>query len=252
MEVTETSRRCGQKLNEKTSNQVDYALLQSLHRMLRQLTDIEDRTRRGPIQIRLVKTTEQGFSDALDAKKLELLAVQKDSKTKQAQLEDRERKVEDLRGRLNAADSNKEYQLLKDRIAADEQANSVQSDEIFETLEKIDVLEAEFATATENLEKAKAETAGIEKKVADELVVLKNDNTLVNEELEAALKNLHSDLRAPYERNIKSMGEDTFASTDTKTCGNCNITLTSQTASDLLSQKPLLCKGCGAILYRAK
>jgi len=239
-------------LNEKTSSQVDYALLQSLHRMLRQLTDIEDRKRRGPIQIRLVKTTEQGFSDAADEKKLELHAAQKVAKTKQAQLDDRELKLEDLRGKLNAADSNKEYQLLKDRIAADEQANSVQADEIFETLEKMDVLEAEMATATANLDKAKSETAGIEKKVAEEQVVLKNDDARVREELEAALKNLHTDLRAPYERNIKSMGEDALASTDTKTCGNCNLTLTSQTASDLLSCKPLLCKGCGAILYREK
>jgi len=235
-----------------TKDQVDYALLQRLHRMLIQLTDIEDRMRRGPIQIRLVKTTEQGFSDALDAKKLELVAAQKDSKTKQAQLDDRETKVEDLRGRLNAADSNKEYQLLKDRIAADEQANSVQSDEIFETLEKIDVLEAEFEEAKSNLEKAKSETTGIEKKVADELVVLKNDDARVRDELAEALKGLPGELKVLYDRNLKTMGEDTFASTDTKTCGNCNMTLTQQTASNLLSSKPLACNGCGAILYRAK
>ena len=233
-----------------TKDQVDYALLQRLHRMLTQLTDIEDRMRRGPIQIRLVKTTEQGFVDALDAKKLELDAVQKDSRAKQSQLQDREHKLEDLRGKLNAADSNKEFQLLKDRIAADEQANSVQSDEIFETLEKIDVLEVEFEEAKSNLEKAKSETAGIEKKVADEAVVLKNEDARVRDELAEALKNLSSDLRVLYDRNLKTMGEDTFASTDTKTCGNCNMTLTQQTASNLLSSKPLACNGCGAILYR--
>ncbi len=220
--------------------------------MLRQLTDIEDRMRRGPIQIRLVKTTEKGFADALDEKKKELLTAQKDARSKQAQLDDREHKLEDLRGKLNSADSNKEYQLLKDRIAADEQANSVQADEIFETLEKIDVLEEELRQATENLEKAKSETAGIEKKVAEELVVLENDDKLVREELDSALKGLHPDLRVPYERNIKSLGEDTFASTDTKTCGNCNLTLTQQTASNLLACKPLVCNGCGAILYRER
>ena len=206
--------------------------------------------RRGPIQIRLVNTTQQGFSDALEAKKLELAAVRKDSKTKQAQLDDREAKVEDLRGKLNAADSNKEYQLLKDRIAADEQANSVQADEIFETLEKIDVLEAEQETARSNLEKAKLETSGIEKKVAAELETCKNEDARIRDELAEALKKLHADLRVPYERNIKTMGEDALASTDLKTCGNCNLTLTQQTTSDLMSSKPMVCKGCGAILYR--
>ncbi|WP_148618879.1 zinc ribbon domain-containing protein [Mariniblastus fucicola] len=239
-------------MNEQTNQQVDYVLLQRLHRMLTQLTDIEDRMRRGPIQIRLVKTTEQGFTDALEAKKLELQAVQKESRAKQSQLDDREAKLEDLRGKLNAADSNKEYQLLKDRIAADEQANSVQADEIFETLEKIDVLESELATAKENLEKAKSETAGIEKKVAEELVTLKNEDARIRDELAVALERLHPDLRVPYQRNIKTMAEDTFASTDTKTCGNCNLTLTQQTASNLLAKKPLVCNGCGAILYREK
>ena len=239
----------GRNLNE-TKDQVDYALLQSLHRMLTQLTDIADRMRRGPIQVKLMKTTEQGFSDALEEKKQELLAEQKVSRTKQAQLEDRELKLKDLSGKLNAAESNKEFQLLKDRIAADEQANSVQADEIFETLEKIDVLETEFEEAKVNLEKAKSETAGIEKKVADLLVTLENEDARVREELAEALKGLHRDLRVLYDRNLKTMGEDTFASTDTKTCGNCNITLTQQTASNLLSSKPLSCKGCGSILYR--
>ncbi len=237
-------------MNEKTKDQADYALLQTLHRMLRQLTDIADRMRRGPIQVRLVKTTEQGFADALEAKKQELLEVKKDSRSKQSQLEDREAKLEDLRGKLNAADSNKEFQLLKDRIAADEQANSCQADEIFETLEKLDVLEQELETAKSNLEKAKSETAGIEKKVAAELVTMKNEDARIREELAEALKKLHSDLRVPYQRNIKTMGEDTFAATDLSTCGNCNITLTQQTKSDILSCKPLLCKGCGSILYR--
>ena len=218
--------------------------------MLRQLTDIEDRMRRGPIQVRLVKTTESGFNEALEAKKQELLVVRKDSKAKQMQLDEREAKLEDLRGKLNAADSNKEYQLLKERIAADEQANSVQADEIFETLEKMDVLEAELETAKQNLEKAKSETAGIEDKVAKELVTLKNEDARIRDELAEALKRLHSDLVVPYQRNIKTMGEDALAVTDGKTCGNCNMTLTQQTASNLLSRKPLVCKGCGSILYR--
>ena len=239
-------------MNDSKSNTADYALLESLHRMLRQLTDIEGRMRRGPMQVRLVKTTEQGFADALAAKKLELAASQKIARAKQSQLDDREHKLEELRAKLNTADSNKEFQLLKDRIAADEQANSVQADEIFEVLEKIDVLEAEFKEATENLDKAKLETARIEEKVTSESGILNNDEAEVREELATALKRLHPDLKIPYERNIKSLGEDTFASTDTKTCGNCHITLTQQTASNLISNKPLICNGCGAIFYRKK
>lgn len=236
--------------DQQTNSKVDYALLRTLHNKLQQLTEIADRMRRGPIQIRLAKTNEANFSDALDAKKVEYAAVQKDSRAKQGQLDDREAKLADMRKKLNAAESNKEFQLLKDRIAADEQANSCQADEIFETLEKMDVLEAEIKSATENLEKAKLETNAISQKVAAEMKSLENQEASVREQLAHALKDLHGDLVAPYKRLIQSKGEDTFAATDAKTCGNCNLTLTQQTASDLLMCKPLLCKGCGAILYR--
>jgi predicted nucleic acid-binding Zn-ribbon protein len=236
--------------DQKTNNKVDYALLRTLHIRLQQLTDISDRMRRGPIQIRLAKTNEAAFSDALDAKKIELAEVRKDSRAKQSQLDDREAKVEDMRAKLNAAESNKEFQLLKDRIAADEQANSCQADEIFETLEKLDVLESELKAATENLEKAKQETNAISQKVAAEMKTLEGEEASVREKLAHELKDLHPDLVAPYKRSIQTKGEDTFAATDATTCGNCNLTLTQQTASDLLMCKPLLCKGCGAILYR--
>ena len=169
-------------MNESKSNTVDYALLESLHRMLQQLTDIDERKRRGPIQIRLVKTNEKGFADALEQKKIELAAAQKIARAKQSQLDDREHKLEDLRGKLNSAASNKEFQLLKDRIAADEQANSCQADEIFEVLEQIDVLEAQYKEAAANLEKAKLESGRVEEKVAAESGVLDNDEAEVREE----------------------------------------------------------------------
>ena len=45
-------------------------------------------------------------------------------------------KLDDLQAKLNMAQSNKEYQLLKDQMAADKQANSVLADEILERARK--------------------------------------------------------------------------------------------------------------------
>ena len=56
------------------------------------------------------------------------MRVEADSK--QLQMKEREEKIVNLQGKLNAAKENREYQALKDQIAADKQANVVLSDEI--------------------------------------------------------------------------------------------------------------------------
>ena len=57
---------------------------------------------------------------------------------KQLQLKTGEDKVKDLRYKLNASTSNREYQALLEQIAADEMANSVLADEILEGLDACD------------------------------------------------------------------------------------------------------------------
>ncbi len=232
------------------TKKVDYKLLGRVHSCLRQLTDIADRMRRGPIRVKVAKSNELAFGTALEEKKEEVLKAKKESKAKQMQLDEREAKLVDLQNKLNAAESNKEFQLIKDRIAADEQANSVQSDEILEGLEKLDVLESELAAAKENLQKSQAETKAVEEKVQTELADLKNLQAQVQEQLTEAEKKLHGDLAGPYRHSVKTKGEDTLASTDGSTCGNCHQTIRPQKASELRQFKPVVCEGCGAILYR--
>ena len=113
--------------------------------MLRQLTDIGERMERGPRKVKIVMANEANFAEELENAKQKLLDLRKASNAKQLQLSEREAKIEDLKIKLNTCESNKEFQLLKDRIAADLQANSVLQDEILEQLEKLDVLTDEVA-----------------------------------------------------------------------------------------------------------
>ena len=161
--------------NQKVGAEIvslDYGLLRTLHRMLRQLTDIGEQMEKGPRKVRIVRANEANFAQALEDAKTSLLDLRKASDGKQLQLAEREAKVEDLKAKLNACDSNKEFQLLKDRIAADIQANSVLQDEILEQLERIDELTEEVGSATKNHEKSQVESARISDEVALELKAL--------------------------------------------------------------------------------
>ena len=88
------------------------------------------RQERGPRQVQAhrnnVTKLDQEAHQAHDAVKQAKMAADE----KQLQLKHREAKLSDLQAKLNMAQSNKEYQLLKDQIAADKQANSVLADAI--------------------------------------------------------------------------------------------------------------------------
>ena len=220
--------------------------------MLRQLIDIGERMENGPRKVRVVTTNEANFAQSLEQSKAALLDLRKASHTKQMQLAEREAKIEDMKVKLNVCDSNKEFQLLKDRIAADLQANSVLQDEILEQLEKIDVLIEEVDTAKKNYEKSQSESRRIRDEVDLELNALDAEKTRITQELAEKEKLIPADLIVQYRRLVAGKGEDALGLTNSETCGNCNQTLTVQTVSDLMMHKPVFCKGCGCWLYLAE
>lgn len=230
---------------------LDYDLLKALHLKLRLLTDIDERVRKGPIKVKVVKSNEAGFLAALDEAKENLLATRKSCKEKQMQLGEREAKIEDLKGKLNACDSNKEFQLLKDRIAADTQANSVLEDEIFELLERLDVLQAAQEEAQKNHTQSQTDTQAIVAKVKAELQELESEKVRISGELAEAEKGIPFDLIGEYKRLVKGKGEDALGSTDTSTCGNCNQQISKQFVSELMLRKAVFCQGCGCLMYLA-
>jgi predicted nucleic acid-binding Zn-ribbon protein len=217
--------------------------------MLRQTTDLRDRIDRGPKKVKLIQRNELAFEEALAMAKETLQESTLAANSKQLQLGEREATIEKLKANLNTCDSNKEFQLLKDRIAADEQANSVLSDEILELLERIDVLTEKVAEAKSNHAAAVAETKVIAKKIDDEQVVLGAELDQVTKELAEQEKSVPTDLKVDYQRLVKLKGEDALAETDASNCGNCNQRLTTQMAAELLTHKALFCQGCGCLLY---
>ncbi|MBW8885583.1 MAG: phospholipase, partial [Planctomycetia bacterium] len=215
--------------------------LRTLHRIHRQHSDLKDRLSRGPRQIQAaelaVKKCETDLGQAKEAFKQAKMA----SDEKQLQLKHRESKVVDLQAKLNMAQSNKEYQLLKDQMAADKQANSVLADEILETLETIDQLQAAVKTAESNLNKTKDELAKVRKRISDQQQGLETELAKVRNELHAAEGVLEGDFKDNYLRLSRSMGEDSLAPVEGECCGGCSQTLTVQMLDLLSLDKPVFC-----------
>ena len=230
---------------------LDYELLGRLHHLLKQQNDLRSRIRKGPQKVKVASANEATFLAEMENAKENVTKTRMAADAKQLQLTEREDKIVELDGRLNSCDSNKEFQLLKDRIAADKQANSVLQDEILEQLEKLDVLIADAETSKQNYEKAKDESAKITAQVEAELKQLESELSRVSGELEESIKRLPVDLKSQFNRLVEGKGEDALGETDTETCGNCNQRLTTQTAAELMMKQAIFCKGCGCLLYLA-
>ena len=168
---------------------------------------------------------------------------------KQMQLDERETRVKDLQGKLNTCSSNREFQALKEQIAADDQANSVLADEIYEALEKIDEQAAAVERCAAELEENQQHADQVKQRIDAERQKLEGELARVEGELERCEGQLPDDFRLEYARIAKSRGENTLAPVEGECCGGCFQTLTTQMLNDLFLSHPVFCKSCGCLLY---
>jgi uncharacterized protein len=226
--------------------------LRELHRFHRQQSDLKNRLARGPRQIRATEAMVQETTEELARRKEALQQARIAADGKQLQLRQREARIADLQGKLNACSSNREFQALKEQIAADEQANRVLEDEILESLEKLDVLQARITETEEQLAKSRQDLEDCRLRVSEAQQGLELELARVSRELDEVENQLPADFRKEYRRIAAVRGEDALAQVDGETCGSCNQTLTPQTLNDLRMERLVACKSCGCLLYIAE
>lgn len=228
---------------------ISTSALQELHRLHRQITDLRERLARGPKQIKAGEANLANLQGKLDESKGTLTRARVASDDKQLQLKQREDRIADLKFKLNNAGSNKEFQALKEQIAADQQANSVLSDEILEALDRIDQLEEKVAEAQELLEKATGEVDSLRSRVNNQQQGLEEELGRVTTNLHQAESVLPDDFKVEYDRIAKARGEGALAVVDGEICTGCYTMITSQMINELKLSKPVFCKSCGCLLY---
>ncbi len=223
--------------------------LRELHRIHRQITDLRGRLERGPRQLKAARGHLEHVQAQHQAQKDSLKQTRMSADDKQLQLRQREDRIKDLQGKLNACNSNREYQTLKEQIAADEQANSVLSDEILEALEKIDLQQEAVLVSEQECVQQAAKVQDLDATVKQQQAELKSELQRVTAELHQVESTLPAEIKTDYERIARVRGEDVLAQVDGETCSGCYQVLTPQTLNVLMMGRPVFCSSCGALLY---
>lgn len=234
-------------VDQKT--QFESALLRRLHSLHLNIVDLESQLERGPRQIRAGEAIVNERQKIVDKSKEDVRLATIACDEKQLQLKSREDRIEELRTKLNSAASNKEFNLLKEQIAADEQANSVQSDEIFEGLERIDELNAKITEAEEELTAKQKEHQARVETVESRLSVVRNDLEHIRSELAKAEEQIPAAAKPEYMRVSESRKDESLAPVEDDSCGGCNQTLTTQMVDRIRLGFLTHCPACAAWLY---
>ena len=228
---------------------VTSAALRTLHRIHRQLSDLKERLGRGPNVIRVHEANVKREEDQLAKMQHDLKALRIAADNKQLQLKASEEKCDRLQRQLNEAASNREYQTLKDQIAATEMVNSVLADEILEKLEKIDELaeeltrtEAAVADVRQRAEKARQD-------VQQQKPLIQADIQRLEGEVRQCESTLPGDFRQAYNRVLRARGEDAMAPVEGEYCGGCNQHVPLHLVNEAMLSRPIFCKACGRLLY---
>ena len=223
--------------------------LRELHRIHQQLADLRERLDRGPKQIKARETNVARLEADSAKAQADAKAAKVHADQKQLLLKSGETKIEDLRRKLNAASSNREYQALLEQIAADEMANSVLADEILEAFEKVDEAQAVIVQAQEKIAKGKEELAKAQQAVREQQGRLEADVARLEGELRHAEATLPAEFRDAYNRVVKSKGSDAMAQVEGESCGGCFQQITANTYNSLYMGRAVFCQSCGRLLY---
>ena len=169
---------------------------------------------------------------------------------KQLQLKTGEDKVKDLRRKLNAATSNREYQALLEQIAADEMANSVLADEILEALETI-------ATPFRRTSPRRRRRWRPPKRRPRRSAPRWPGRSRRCGPTWPGSRPSCGNPRPPCpptsasctSRIVRQKGEDALAVVENQYCGGCNQQVPLNLCSQIMLGQPVACKTCGRLLY---
>jgi hypothetical protein len=228
---------------------VSTEILRTLHRLHRQLTDLRGRLTRGPKQIAAAESNLTHHQSLLEQAKADEKAFRMNLDAKQLQLKTSEAKIGEFQIKRNTSQSNREYQTFTEQISAAEMANSVLMDEILEAMEKVQEFKAKIAQAEVELAAAKQKLEAVRAKVSEQEPRLTADMKRLEGDLKTAETSLPSEIRDPYQRVVKHLGEDALAPLDNQYCGGCNQQIPLNVYSQIMMNRPAFCKTCGRLLY---
>jgi len=223
--------------------------LKDLHRLHQQLQDARQELERGPKRIEAHMRIVQSKRDTADASKAALTELKMAADQKSLQLKTNEAKITELRGKLNSAASNREFDIIKSQIEADTMANSVLEDEILEYFDRVDDSQQTLNQLEAECQSVQDQTQGLVDQVDQRRPELEAKQEALSQEISVSEKILPSDIIEAYRRLVQAHGAGALAAVRDGVCTSCHEILSPQVQVHINMGKPVFCRSCGRLIY---
>lgn len=226
--------------------------LRELHQLQVEHSQILDQLDAGPRQVRAREAFTAKKQSESEAEQQAVTDLRKASDERALQLKANETRLIDLRSKLNAASSNKEFDIIKGQIEADLAANGVLEDEILELFERVDVAQQRAKEVEGERESAQTEHERVISEVASVEPGLQQQRDRLEVAIAEAESELSQDVAEHYRRLVKAHGPGAMAEVVDGSCTSCSIRLSQQLVMELSLAQIVSCNNCGRLLYLAE
>ncbi len=223
--------------------------LTELHRLHSALKDVRDDLARGPRQLKIRDQVITNARNEVAARQEELKQTRLSADRKGLELKTLEAKLVDLKGKLNQASSNREYDILRGQIEADGAAKAVMEDEILDHLDRIDRLQKEIVIAQDRVKQAEEDKTRYAGEFSVEEPVLKQKESDLLGRLSKAESVLTGETLSQYRRVVEAHGAEAMAPVENGVCTGCYVALRPQQKVALNGGALMFCSSCGRLLY---
>ena len=225
------------------------AALKDLHRLHQQLQDAQHELNQGPKRVQTHKRFVQSKRDNADASKTALTELRMAADHKSLQLKTNEAKIAELRGKLNAAASNREFDIIKSQIDADTMANSVLEDEILEFLDRLDHSQQSLNSLEAECQSVQDHTQELVDEIEQRRPVLAARVESLDQDITVGEKTIPADVIESYRRLVQAHGADALAAIVDGVCTACHEILSPQVQVHVNLGKSVFCRSCGRLIY---
>jgi predicted nucleic acid-binding Zn-ribbon protein len=226
--------------------------LPGLHQLHLALKEVQEELVRGPRQVKARDNQLAQVDVDRKAKEDELKQTRILIDRKNLELKSAEAKIKDLDRKLNEAASNREFDILKAQIAADNMATSVLQDEILELLDKVDQIQATIAEIGQKRTRLEADRQQFAAQIELAAAGLRQREAALKAEVTEAEKAIPDSIKVHYRRLVDTHGAECLAAIENGMCTHCFVSLTPQILVQVECGAPIFCSSCDRLLYFVK
>jgi len=226
--------------------------LRELHQLHVEHTQVLEQLEVGPRRVRAREALTVKKQSEAEVEQKAVTDLRKASDERTLQLKTNETRLIDLRSKLNAASSNKEFDIIKGQIEADVAANGVLEDEILELFERVDTAQTRMSEIETEREAAQTQYQQSVAEVTAAEPGLNQNREKLEQAISEAESILSQDVAERYQRLVRAHGPGAMAEVVEGSCTSCSIRLSQQLVVELTLGQIVSCNNCGRLLYLAE